>query len=132
MNHAAELRSYLPLRRDLDVREQQVTKFRILQMVRNRLSVGHPLSGFLIGFEVRLNGFGGRSLGRFDCLSVGRDREIGHLHRKPLLGLFQHDQKSHHLTSILIFFTVAAARPTGKSALARRVIESRHYGWRTV
>jgi hypothetical protein len=73
------------------------------------------LSGFPIGFEVDPNGFTGRALGRFDVLSVSGDRQIGRLHRKSRLGLFQHDQESHHLISSLIFFTVSTDRPTGTS-----------------
>src|ERR1035438_8640578 len=84
-------------------------------MVRNALRFRDLLSGFTIGFEVAPNGFAGRALGCFDVLSIGGDRQIGRLYRKSRLGLFQHDQESHHLISSLIFFTVSTARPTGTS-----------------
>jgi hypothetical protein len=73
----------------------------------------HRLSGFSIGFEVAPNRFSSRALGRVDALAVGGYGQIGHLHRKSRPGLFQHDQKPHHLASSLIFFTVSTARLNG-------------------
>src|SRR5436305_1659149 len=84
-------------------------------MGRNPLRFRYGLSGFSIGFEVAPDCFASRLLGCFDVLSVSDDRQIGCLHCKSRLGLLQHDQESHHLTSSLSFFTVSTARPTGTS-----------------
>ena len=95
----------------VDVREQQIPKLGIFKVVWNALRFRHPLSGLSIGSEVAPNRLASRAPGCFDALSVSGDRQIGRLHRKSRLGLFQHDQESHHLISGLIFFAVSTARP---------------------